>query len=50
MATPLNPLIRLIESGDLHIEVGKTFALDEIVQAHECMEKNKAGGKIVVLV
>jgi len=25
------------------------FKLDDIVEAHRCMEENKAGGKIVVL-
>jgi hypothetical protein len=25
------------------------FHIDEIVEAHRCMEENKAGGKIVVL-
>jgi len=25
------------------------FKLDDIVEAHRCMEDNKAGGKIVVL-
>jgi NADPH:quinone reductase-like Zn-dependent oxidoreductase len=31
------------------VQVGKTFQLDEIVEAHRYMEENKAGGKIVVL-
>jgi hypothetical protein len=26
-----------------------SFAASEIVEAHRCMEENKAGGKIVVL-
>ena len=38
-----------VAAGRLHVEVGKTFRLDEIVEAHRCMEENKAGGKIVVL-
>jgi len=25
------------------------FSLDQIVEAHACMEENRAGGKIVVL-
>ena len=33
----------------MHIRVGTVFHLDEIVDAHRCMEENKAGGKIVVL-
>ena len=49
MRTPLNDLARQIEAGKLHIQVGKTFHLDEIVEAHRVMEENKAGGKIVVL-
>ena len=28
---------------------GRVFKLDDIVEAHRCMEENKAGGKIVVL-
>ena len=46
---PLNELVKQIEDGTLHVQVGRTFRLDEIVEAHRCMEENKAGGKIVVL-
>jgi len=46
---PLHELAKQIEAGTLHVEVGKTFHLDEIVEAHCLMEENKAGGKIVVL-
>jgi len=49
MRTPFGDLIELIEAGALRVQVGKTFPLDEIVEAHRCMEENKAGGKIVVL-
>jgi NADPH:quinone reductase-like Zn-dependent oxidoreductase len=49
MRTPFGDLIELIETGTLRVPVGKTFTLDEIVEAHRCMEENKAGGKIVVL-
>lgn len=49
MRTPLNDLATQIEAGTLHIQVGKTFHLDEIVEAHRLMEENNAGGKIVVL-
>jgi len=49
MRTPLNDLAKQIETGALRIQVGKTFHLDEIVEAHRVMEENKAGGKIVVL-
>ena len=49
MRTPLEDLIEQISAGTLKVQVGKTFHLDEIVEAHRCMEENKAGGKIVVL-
>jgi NADPH:quinone reductase-like Zn-dependent oxidoreductase len=42
-------LAEQIGAGTLHVQVGRTFHLDEIVEAHRCMEENKAGGKIVVL-
>lgn len=33
----------------MHIENGKVMKLGDIVQAHELMESNSAGVKIVVL-
>jgi NADPH:quinone reductase-like Zn-dependent oxidoreductase len=47
--TPLEQLVEQIAAGTLHVQIGRTFRLDEIVEAHRCMEENKAGGKIVVL-
>ena len=49
MATPFQELVEQIESGTLNVQVGKTFTLDQIGEAHRLMEENKAGGKIVVL-
>jgi NADPH:quinone reductase-like Zn-dependent oxidoreductase len=49
MRTPLEELAGQITTGTMPIQVGKVFHLDEIVEAHRCMEENKAGGKIVVL-
>jgi NADPH:quinone reductase-like Zn-dependent oxidoreductase len=49
MLTPLEQLAEQIAGGTLHVQIGRTFQLDEIVQAHRCMEENQAGGKIVVL-
>ena len=49
MRTPIEDLVEQIAGGTLRVQVGKTFHLDEIVDAHRCMEENKAGGKIVVL-
>jgi NADPH:quinone reductase-like Zn-dependent oxidoreductase len=48
--TPLEELAGQIEEGTLKVQIGKTFKLGEIVEAHRTMEENKAGGKIVVLV
>lgn len=49
MRTPLQELIEQVERGDLSPKIGATFPLDDIVDAHRCMEENRAGGKIVVL-
>ena len=49
MRTPLQELVDQVAAGTLHAQVGRTFHLDEIVEAHRCMEENRAGGKIVVL-
>jgi NADPH:quinone reductase-like Zn-dependent oxidoreductase len=49
MRTPLEELAVQIAAGTLHVQVARTFQLDEIAEAHCFMEENKAGGKIVVL-
>lgn len=49
IATPLSDLCKQIADGNMHVQIGKVFKLDDIVQAHTTMEENKAGGKIVVL-
>ncbi|HLI75533.1 MAG TPA: zinc-binding alcohol dehydrogenase family protein [Acidobacteriaceae bacterium] len=49
LAMPFQELVDQIADGSLPIQVGKVFSLDEIVQAHQLMDSNKAGGKIVVL-
>ena len=49
MLTPLEKLAQQVATGRLRVQVGKSFRLDEIVEAHHCMEENKAGGKIVIL-
>ncbi len=41
--------IQNVESGLIKLSIGRTFRLDEIVAAHQLMESNSAGGKIVVL-
>jgi NADPH:quinone reductase-like Zn-dependent oxidoreductase len=49
MLTPLDELVEQVAAGTLHVQVGRVFKLDDIVEAHRCMEENRAGGKIVVL-
>ena len=49
MATPLQQLADDVASGALRVPVGPVFQLDDIVEAHRCMEANQAGGKIVVM-
>ena len=49
MQTPLDQLCRQVADGILRIPIGETFKLDQIVEAHQCMEDNKGQGKIVVL-
>lgn len=49
MRTPLQSIVDQIAVGSLHVQIGKVFRLDEIVEAHHCMEDSQAGGKIVVL-
>jgi len=49
MLTPLDELVGQVAAGTLRVQVGKVFKLVDIVEAHRCMEENKAGGKIVVL-
>ncbi|KAL8636456.1 MAG: hypothetical protein Q9228_006152, partial [Teloschistes exilis] len=49
LATPLDKLCREVKEGRMKVQIGKVFKIDDIVKAHEAMEENKAGGKIVVL-
>ncbi len=49
MNTPLQSLLEQVERGRLAPRIGKVFPLNDIVEAHRCMEENRAGGKIVVL-
>jgi NADPH:quinone reductase-like Zn-dependent oxidoreductase len=49
MLTPLDELVEQVAAGTLRVQIGRIFKLDDIVDAHRCMEENSAGGKIVVL-
>jgi NADPH:quinone reductase-like Zn-dependent oxidoreductase len=45
----LQRYIEQVEEGKLIIQTGPVFKFEELVQAHELMDANQAGGKIVVL-
>lgn len=47
--TPLEDMAWQVAQGLMKLQIGKVFRCDEIVEAHRCMEENRAGGKIVVL-
>lgn len=49
ITTPLRELIQQVEQGKLEVNLGKVFKMDQIAEAHECMETNNARGKIVVM-
>ena len=42
-------ITRMLEAGTLIHNVAQTFALDDIVAAHEAVESGKAMGNVVVL-
>ncbi|TCQ97327.1 zinc-binding alcohol dehydrogenase family protein [Neorhizobium sp. JUb45] len=46
---PFQKLVDEVEAGEIAIKIGKVFKLDEIVDAHACMEANAAEGKIVIV-
>lgn len=46
---PMQALVDQVASGALPIKIGRTFRLDQIAEAHTCMENNQANGKIVVI-
>ena len=47
--TPLQAFIAELEAGRARLPLGQVFHLEDIVEAHRCMEENRAAGKIVVL-
>jgi NADPH:quinone reductase-like Zn-dependent oxidoreductase len=42
MRTPLQELIDQIEEGSLVPKVGRVFSLDQIIDAHRCMEERSS--------
>ncbi len=47
--TPLQEFVRTVEQGETTVKLGPVFRLADIVEAHRCMEENRAQGKIVVM-
>ena len=47
---PFQEMIDDVASGLLKVKLGPSFSIDEISDAHRCMEANAAEGKIVVVV
>lgn len=45
----LQHYVDLVEAGKLMIQTGPVFSFEELVRAHELMDANQAGGKIVIL-
>ncbi len=45
----LQRYVEFVEKGKLMIQTGPVFRFEELVEAHELMDSNMAGGKIVVL-
>jgi len=41
--------IRDVEAKKVRLNIGKVFKLDEIAAAHQLMDSNSAGGKIIIL-
>jgi NADPH:quinone reductase len=48
-AAALQAFIDSVEAGQVQLGIGRTFALADIVAAHQLMEDNAAGGKLVVV-
>lgn len=44
-----NEVVHDVESGRMRIKLGPIFTLDQIAEAHRCMEENQALGKLVIV-
>lgn len=48
---PWDELLELVKNGEVKIKLGKAFqGVESVIEAHEVMEKDAAGGKLVVVV
>jgi NADPH:quinone reductase-like Zn-dependent oxidoreductase len=48
ISTPLQQVVDAVDAGTFVPPIGRTFVMEDIVEAHRVMESNSAGGKIVV--
>ncbi|NMM50810.1 zinc-binding alcohol dehydrogenase family protein [Marinigracilibium pacificum] len=46
----LQEFINEVEKGSIKLNIDKVFKLDEVAEAHQYMEDNKAKGKVVVVI
>ena len=46
--TLMQSYIELVEKGELDVQTGPVYEFEELIAAHELMDANQAGGKIVV--
>ena len=47
---PWDELLELVQSGDLKIKLGRVYqGLECLIEAHEVMERDEAGGKVVIV-
>lgn len=49
MNTPLDTLVKQVESGKLKVKIGRVYKMEQIAEAHRCMDNDEAQGKIVVI-
>lgn len=47
-ADQLQSYVTLVETGQLELKTGPVFAFEELAEAHKLMDRNTAGGKIVI--
>ena len=47
-AGQLQDYVELVETGKLSVQMGPTFEFEELIEAHQLMDRNEAGGKIVM--
>ncbi|UJW87842.1 zinc-binding dehydrogenase [Devosia sp. SL43] len=48
MEMPLDDMAAAVANGTLRVPSGPVFHIDDVVEAHRCMEENRALGKIVI--